>query len=102
MYTLDQFMTDVAPVIGFDVLKKLNQSGHSNTEGDDYVTSGPQYFRRVLKLAVDEAKNLVSAGLPKTAEMDLIHKYMTTSRAVEIWNRENVLATVSMITACAK
>ena len=99
-YTIDQFLTDVAPVIGFDMLKKLASVGYPNIDGEDYVTSGPQHLRRVFKLVVDEAKNLVYAGLPETANMNSIHKYLTNSVDVEIWNRDNVLATIELITNC--
>lgn len=108
MYKLNEFMSDVAPVLNFKILRALSDAGYQNTDGDDYVKNGPQFTRNCLKRASEEADQLIKAGLPDTAFVQDIFEFLTRRfdvkniDAPEIMNRENVLACVNSILAHAR
>ncbi|SFF19029.1 hypothetical protein [Nitrosomonas sp. Nm166] len=102
MYKLDEFLDDIKPILEFDVLKALDAAGYPSIESDDYIKSGPQYLRTFFKTAADNAKELIDAGLPETALMDDIHKFLKTGisetdETPELFNQPQVQACVSSI-----
>ena len=104
MYQLSEFLDDIKPISGFDVLKALDAAGYPSIEGEDYIKSGPQYLRNYLIIAADNAKELIDAGLPETALMEDIHNFLKigisdTDETPELFDQTQVQACVNSIIA---